>query len=72
MDHRLAVIEGRIVTGADYLSPVTYVPAHAKGDAMHKDCRQGVIIRTSGAMVRVLYSYTRTTRATKDKDLVWG
>lgn len=58
----------------NYLDLVTYVPGHAKGNAGHSDCQQGVIIRTSteSGTVFVLYSKTRTVQATNSEDLVWG
>ena len=38
-------IEGKeVTTERNYLDPVTYVPAHAKGRASHADCERGVII----------------------------
>ena len=55
-----------------YFDNVTYIPPHAKGNAGHKDCKQGVIIGTRGGMVRVLYSESRVVQATNPDDLVWG
>lgn len=66
-------IEGREVTSEkNYLDPVTYVPSHAKGNAGHSDCQQGVIIRVNETTVFVLYCNTRTVQATEASDLVWG
>ncbi len=66
-------IEGREVTvPANYLDPVTYIPGHAKGNAGHKDCEQGVIINIKGSHVGVLYCKSRTVQATHPTDLVWG
>lgn len=65
-------IEGRDLKSSDYLSPVTYVPSHAEGNAGHKDCEQGVIITWGPTHVRVLYGKSRTTQATNPEDLVWG
>lgn len=66
-------IEGRpVTTEANYLDPVTYVPSHVKGNAGHKDCQQGVIIRVTAETVFVLYCKTRTVQGKKPSDLVWG
>ena len=68
-------IEGREVsTEANYLDPVTYVPGHAKGNAGHSNCEQGVIIHVSEIepMIRVLYCKSRTVQSTHPRDLVWG
>lgn len=56
----------------DYLSPVTYVPSHVNGNAGHKDCEQGVIIRFTERGVFVLYCKSRTVQMTNPEDLVWG
>ena len=65
-------IEDRELTDTDYLSPVTYVPDHAEGNAGHKDCEQGVLIRwqKDGHSVFVLYCKSRTTQSTKPKDQI--
>ena len=55
-----------------YLSPVTYVPMHAKGSAGHKDCELGVVIRVNEENVFVLYCKSRTVQATNPDELVWG
>ena len=67
-------IEGRRVKACHMFDPVTYVPNHAKGDASHEDCEQGVITGFSGeqGVVRVLYCKSRTIQATNPGDLVWG
>lgn len=67
-------IEGKEVTEDNYLDPVTYVPAHAHGNAGHKDCEQGVIIGTSSQDedIRVLYCKSRTVQRTRAENLVWG
>ena len=65
-------IEGREVTKDDFLSPVTYVPVHAKGSAGHKDCDKGVVIRANDYHVFVLYCKTRTVQTTAPEMLVWG
>ena len=66
-------IKGREVTGSDYLSPVTYVPGHAKGNAGHSDCERGVIIEVKdNGSIAVLYSASRTVQQTNPEDLVWG
>lgn len=66
-------IESRdVATPKNYLDPVTYVPAHATGNAGHEDCRQGVIVGVTMSMVRVLYCNTRTVQSTNPDDLVWG
>jgi len=57
---------------ADYLSPVTYVPGHAHGNAGHDDCEQGVIIAVGDDSIRVLYCKSRTVQSTYPEDLVWG
>lgn len=56
----------------NYLDPVTYIPSHAKGNAGHKDCQPGVIIRITSEAVFVLYCNTRTVQSTDPSDLVWG
>lgn len=57
-----------------YLSPVTYVPNHAAGNAGHPDCEQGVIIsyREHLSIVKVLYCKSRTVQSTSSDNLVWG
>ena len=65
-------IDGRELSEEDYLSPVTYVPSHADGNAGHPDCEQGVIIRWGEGVVHVLYCTSRTVQATAPYDLVWG
>lgn len=66
-------IQGREVSTKDnYLDPVTYVPNHVNGNAGHKDCEQGVIIRVTDQNVKVLYCKGRTTQATDPANLVWG
>ncbi len=66
-------IEGREVTvEKNYLDPVTFVPNHANGNAQHKDCEQGVIIRERRGHVFVLFSKTRTVQPALAENLVWG
>lgn len=66
-------IEGRELNIEEhYLSPVTYVPRHAGGNAGHKDCEQGVIINVGYDSVKVLYCKSRTVQNTEPEDLVWG
>lgn len=66
-------IQGKeIIIERDYLSPVTYVPLHAHGNAGHKDCEQGVIIRFNERGVFVLYCKSRTVQLTNPENLVWG
>ncbi len=66
-------IEGRDVDTKNNLhDPVTYVPGHANGNANHKDCERGVIIRVQNASVFVLFSNSRTIQAVYPNDLVWG
>jgi hypothetical protein len=65
-------IQGREITANNYLDPVTYVPAYAKGNAGHKDCERGVITRTSDTVVFVLYCRSRTVQGTNPDELVWG
>lgn len=55
-----------------YLAPVTYIPNHANGNAGHKDCEPGNIIKFTDAGVFVLYSRSRTTQLTNPDNLVWG
>jgi len=56
-----------------YLSPVTYVPGHANGNAGHVDCEQGVIVGVAAdSGVMVLYCKSRTVQKTDSCDLVWG
>lgn len=62
-----------------YLNPVTYVPNHAKGNAGHIDCEQGVIISFKTNTnpykhdtVKVLYCKSRTIQSTEPNNLVWG
>ena len=65
-------IEGKEVTKLNYLGLVTYVPAHAEGNAGHPDCEQGVIIDYNDLGVKVLYSKGRQVQQTQYDDLVWG
>ena len=65
-------IEGREITDQNYMDPVTYVPGHAHGNAGHKDCEPGVIIRVGTECVFVLNCKTRTVQGTDPSDLVWG
>ena len=66
-------IENReVTTERNYMDPVTYVPGHAKGNASHKDCDQGVIISVQKKWVCVLYCSGRTVQPTDPADLVWG
>jgi len=65
-------IEGKELIVEDYLTPVTYVPTHAKGNAGHEDCELGVIIRWTADTVFVLYCKSRTTQGTYPHNLVWG
>lgn len=66
-------IDGRTVEpGNHYLDLVTYVPAHVKGNAGHKDCEQGVIIEIGETTIKVLYCKGRRVQSTDPNDLVWG
>lgn len=66
-------IEGREVSiEENYLDPVTYVPAHAHGNAGHPDCEQGVIVDIGVNTIKVLYCRGRKVQATSPDDLVWG
>lgn len=66
-------IDGKLVTASEaYLSPVTYVPKHAKGNCSHKDCQLGVIMSFDEYGVFVLYNKSRTVQKTNTDDLVWG
>ncbi len=66
-------IEGRQISiENNYLDSVTYIPAHAKGNAGHDDCKQGVIINITDQDVKVLYCQGRTVQSTNPHDLVWG
>ena len=66
-------IEGREVDSyKNFLDLVTYVPFHAKGNAQHEDCEQGVIIEVREENVMVLYCKSRTVQATDPENLVWG
>lgn len=56
----------------NYLDNVTYIPTHAKGNAGHIDCEQGVIISFDNTSVKVLYCKGRTVQSTSPDDLVWG
>ena len=64
-------IENKVVTDSDYLSPVTYIPQHAK-DAGHPDCERGVIISFTDTVVKVLYCNSRTLQTTETDLLLWG
>lgn len=70
----MAKIQGKeVVMPDDYLSPVTYIPRHADGDARHHDCNQGVIIDViNNDELRILYCRGRTVRLTPAGLLVWG
>ena len=54
--------------------PVTYVPRHAKGDARHTDCEQGVFIEYvhSHKTCAVLYCKSRTVQRTPIEFLTLG
>jgi hypothetical protein len=65
-------IKGKLVKESDYMSPVTYIPAHAKGNASHEDCKLGVLIGASKYGARVLYCDSRTVQLTNFENLVWG
>ena len=67
-------IQNREVLDGDYLSPVTYVPNHANGNAGHADCEKGVIVSfgDNTALVKVLYCKSRKVSATEPDMLVWG
>lgn len=65
-------IKGRALTKDNIYDPVTYVPMHANGNAGHKDCEQGVLIRWENNDVFVLYCKSRTIQRTNSEDLVWG
>ncbi len=66
-------IDGREISiEKNYLDKVTYVPSHAKGNAGHADCKQGVIVSIGKEYVMVLYCEGRTVQATRPDDLVWG
>jgi len=56
----------------NYLDPVTYVPAHANGNAGHSACEQGVIINITTTTVFVLFCNGRTVQSVQSTDLVWG
>lgn len=72
MKERLKIQNKPIDIAKHYLDKVTYIPTHVDGNIRHKDCDQGVIIRTSESFVYVLYCKGRTIQATKPEDLVWG
>ena len=65
-------IEGKELAENDVYGPVTYVPNHADGNAGHKDCELGVIIRWDDERVFVLYCKSRTIQSTDPSNLVWG
>lgn len=52
--------------------PVTYIPAHAKGDINHPDVELGVFVGISPNGVRVMYCKSRTVQLTRPEDLVIG
>ena len=61
-----------VTTERNYLDPVTYIPAHANGNAAHPDCEQGVIISVEEKAIRVLYCKGRKVQQTNANDLVFG
>lgn len=72
-------IEGQPIELPENLyDKVTYVPPHAKGNAGHKDCDQGVIVGVVfptdkyAAAIRVLYCKGRNVQQTPPELLVWG
>jgi len=70
---RTMKIEGREVSReCNLLDPVTYVPRHAKGNAGHKDCVQGVIATVRESTIGFLNCKTRTVQTCDPNDLVWG
>ena len=69
----MITIDGiEVAQGDFYLSPVTYIPTHAKGNAGHEDCERGVLVRVSDYHAFVLYCKSRTVQTTAPEDLVWG
>lgn len=64
-------IQNRELTEASINSKVTYVPAHAHGNAGHEDCEGGTISSWNDTNVFVNYG-TGTNQATRPDDLVWG
>jgi len=64
-------IQNKELTPEDKNSKVTYIPAHAHGDASHSDCEQGTISSWNDTYVFVNYG-TGTNAATRPEDLVWG
>ena len=65
-------IENREVTFDDILSPITYVPVHAKGNPQHKDAELGVIYRLTRKHIKMLNCKTRTVQMVDPKFLMWG
>ena len=69
------MLGGRMIDmNIDYMSPVTYIPNHANGNAAHPDCELGVLMsfNDEDGYVRVLYCRSRTVQSTRPEDLVWG
>jgi hypothetical protein len=64
-------IEGKIVTGEDIGSPVTYIPPHADGDASHPDCERGVISSYNESYIFVRFNSPNGQACSPDR-LRWG
>jgi len=65
-------IQDKELNESNIYDPVTYIPPHAKGNAGHKDCEQGVIIRWDDKGIFVMYCTSRTIQRTDPEWLVWG
>ena len=50
---------------------VRYIPGHARGDASHPDCEDGVVTSFNSQYVFVRYVKDMTPRATLRRDLIW-
>lgn len=55
-----------------YLSPITYVPAHANGDINHKDCCLGLLHRYNQKIIFMINCKTRTVQSVNPKNIRWG
>ena len=51
---------------------VIYIPCHAKGDAGHKDCENGVITSFNDHVVFVRYAADKSSKGTRREDLTWA
>lgn len=67
-------IEGKELTPDHFLSPITYVPNHAKGNPGHKDCKLGLLYKYNNIQgtIKMINCESRTVQSVDSRNLVWG